>query len=165
MWISVNDNINDWAPHRNYFQLLSSSTDTLWCRACCLYTVLAVTSIKLQFWCYLFLSGFHLKYKIICWSYISSNLHVQDISSSTQSSVILRLRAQYPKIWGLGMLIELKKNGQTSEGMSLWLSPGSTGFSFLYPGHKNEKVPTLLQTSLMAEWMKCAISHPHQLHI
>lgn len=39
------------------------------------------------------------------------------------------------------MLIELKKNGQTSEGMSLGHSPGSKGFSFLYPGHKNEKVP------------------------
>lgn len=39
------------------------------------------------------------------------------------------------------MLIELKKKGQTSEGMSLRHSPGSKGFSFLYPGHKNEKVP------------------------
>lgn len=52
----------------------------------------------------------------------------------------MRLRAQYPQIWDLGTLIELKENGQTSEGMPLWHSPASKGFSFLYTGHKNEKV-------------------------
>lgn len=67
-------------------------------------------------------------------------IQFKNISLSTQSSIILRLRAQYPQIWGLGTLIELKENGQTSEGMSLRHSPASKGFSFLYTGHKNENV-------------------------